>query len=93
MKNSLNDLNNHLFAALERLNDESLKGDDLTSEVSRSTAIVGVAESILHNADTQLRAVKILNRAAGLAPRLCQKRCWASAKIRKALRYEPTLPS
>lgn len=50
MKNSLNDLNNHLFAALERLNDESLKGDELTSEVSRSTAIVGVAESILHNA-------------------------------------------
>ena len=63
MKNSLNDLNNHLFAALERLNDESLKGDDLTSEVSRSTAIVGVAESILHNADTQLRAVKILNES------------------------------
>ena len=66
MKNSLGDLNNHLFAALERLNDEDLKGEDLTAEVSRSEAIVGIAESILHNADTQLRAVKLLNESGRL---------------------------
>lgn len=63
MKNSLNDLNNHLFAALERLNDESLKCDELISEVSRSEAIVDVAESILHNDNRQLRAVKVLNES------------------------------
>ena len=67
MKNSLGDLNNHLFATLERLNDEELKGDDLTAEVSRSTAIVRLAESILHNADTQLRAVELLNESGRLA--------------------------
>lgn len=67
MKNSLCDLNNHLFAALERLNDEDLKGDDLNAEVSRSQAVVGVAGAILHNADTQLRAVKLLNESGRLA--------------------------
>ena len=67
MKNSLGDLNNHLFTALERLNDEDLKGDDLNAEVSRSQAVVGVAEAILHNADTQLRAVKLLNESGRLA--------------------------
>lgn len=67
MKNSLCDLNNHLFATLERLNDEDLKGDDLNAEVSRSQAVVGVAEAILHNADTQLRAVKLLNESGRLA--------------------------
>ena len=67
MKNSLSDLNNHLFAALERLNEEDLKGDDLTAEISRSQAVTGVAEAILHNADTQIRALKLLNESGRLA--------------------------
>lgn len=40
MKNSLNDLNNHLFAAFERLNDESLKGDELTAEAEEALGIL-----------------------------------------------------
>lgn len=34
MKNTLGDLNNHLFAELERLSDEDLKGDELVEEMS-----------------------------------------------------------
>lgn len=38
-KNTLNDLNNHLFAQLERLGEEELKGDELKEELERSKAI------------------------------------------------------
>ena len=32
IKNTLTDLNNHLFAEMERLNDEDLRGEDMTTE-------------------------------------------------------------
>lgn len=35
MKNKPVDLNNHLFAQLERLGDEDLSGDDLKQEIER----------------------------------------------------------
>jgi hypothetical protein len=59
MKNKLGDLNNHLFAALERLGDEDMKADDIEREAKRSAAIVGVANMIISNADTQLKAAKL----------------------------------
>lgn len=33
MKNTLGDLNNHLFAEIERLGDEELKGDELKQQL------------------------------------------------------------
>ncbi len=60
MKNSLMDLNNHLFAQLERLSDEDLKGDELKDEISRSKSITQVSAQIIGNArlalDAQLAA-------------------------------------
>lgn len=58
MKNKLTDLNNHLFAALERLNDESIKGDKLEEEISRSKAVTGVAREIIANGKLVLEAQK-----------------------------------
>lgn len=59
MKNKLGDLNNHLFAALERLNDESLTAEQIDSEAKRASAIVAVADQVVSNADLQLKAAKL----------------------------------
>lgn len=61
MKNKLTDLNNHLFAQLERLSDEETAGDQLTEEIERSRAVVNVARNIIDNARLVLDAQKALN--------------------------------
>lgn len=56
MKNSLSDLNNHLFAQIERLSDEALTGDKLKEEVTRSIAVTNVSKQIIANAQLLLDA-------------------------------------
>ena len=58
MKNKLSDLNNHLFAQLERLGNESIKTDELTLELQRADAITSVAKEIISNARLVLDAQK-----------------------------------
>lgn len=54
-KNKLIDLNNHLFAELERLGDEDLPEDKLDKEIQRSNAISKVATNIIQNANVSLK--------------------------------------
>ena len=56
MKNKLSDLNNHLFAQIERLGGERLKGEKLEEEIKRSKAVTQVAGKILSVAEISLRA-------------------------------------
>ncbi len=57
-KNTLSDLNNHLFAQLERLGDENLTKEDLEKEMERTKAINGVAKNIIDNAKTALEGAQ-----------------------------------
>ncbi|PSA91506.1 hypothetical protein C6370_18420 [Bacillus atrophaeus] len=56
MRNTLGDLNNHLFAQLERLSDEDLKGEELSQEIHRAKAVSDVATQIISNGSLVLRA-------------------------------------
>ena len=58
-RNTLGDLNNHLFAQLERLNDEEITGEKLEDEITRSKAVIGVSKQIIANANVVLRAKSI----------------------------------
>lgn len=65
MKNTLGDLNNHLFAQLERLNDEDLKGDELVEEMNRAKAIAAISTQIISNANVVLQAKKLQAETLG----------------------------
>ena len=58
MNNKLSDLNNHLFAELERISDEELNEDELRSEIGRARAITSVSKQIIENGALALRAEK-----------------------------------
>lgn len=60
MKNKLTDLNNHLFAQLERLSDESLDQEGVEKEVVRTKAIVEISEQIINNAQIALSAAELV---------------------------------
>ena len=59
MKNTLGDLNNHLFAQLERLGDEDLTGEQLAEEINRASSITRVAAQIIDNGALVLSALKL----------------------------------
>lgn len=65
MKNKLSDLNDHLFAQLERLSNEDLSPEQIAIEVKRSDAIVSVSDQIVGNADLQLKAAKLYAEHGG----------------------------
>lgn len=56
MKNSLKDLNNHLFEALERLNDDDLSDEQLDRELKRANGMTKVAGQIIQNAELAYKA-------------------------------------
>lgn len=60
MKNKITDLNNHLFAQLERLGDESLTPEAIERECKRADAIVAVSEQVIRSATVSLKAAELI---------------------------------
>lgn len=59
MKNTLNDLSNHLFAQLERLSDETLSDDELGAEIRRAGAIDRIASQVIAVGNLAVNAAKL----------------------------------
>jgi hypothetical protein len=78
MKNSLYDLNNHLFCQMERLDDESLSAEEVDKEVKRAKALVGVSDQIIQNAALHVEAAKVManhgDRALNMMPMIAPKK-------------------
>ena len=72
MKNKLSDLNDHLFAQLERLNDEEIEGEALESEIERSKAVTSVAKEIVSNAKTVLEGEKMKHEYGTRGPKMLE---------------------
>lgn len=70
VKSKLTDLNDHLFAQMERLNDEDLAGDKLDEEIKRAHAMAGVANQIISNASLALTAQKALGETVRSLPEM-----------------------
>lgn len=58
MKNTLGDLNNYLFAQLEKLNDDDLNGEALESEIRRTEAMAKISEQIIRTGELQFKAMQ-----------------------------------
>jgi hypothetical protein len=67
-QNKIADLNNHLFAQLERLNDETIKPEQMELEIKKAAAISKVASQIINSNKLVLDAAKIVGN--GLASSL-----------------------
>lgn len=46
-KNKIEDLKNHLFAQLERLNDEAVSPEEMKNEIDKAKAIESMAKQII----------------------------------------------
>jgi hypothetical protein len=60
MKNKIEDLRNHLFAALEGLSDE-----DKPMDIDRAKAIADVAQVIVNSAKIEVDFIKATGRTGG----------------------------
>ncbi|AZC00898.1 hypothetical protein [Acinetobacter pittii] len=63
---NLSELNKHLFAQLDRLSNNELKGDALKEEVSRAGAVNEICKSVIENANLQLQATKLVAEYRGM---------------------------
>lgn len=58
MRTGINDLNEYLFAQLDRLSNEDMTKEQLEIEINRAKAITNTARTIIENGELALEAKK-----------------------------------
>jgi hypothetical protein len=68
----LTDLNEYLFAQIQRLNDKGLSKDKVALEIEKAQAITNVADTIIKNGELTLKTAIVMQkmRGQGNAPKL-----------------------
>lgn len=76
MQNTLTDLNNHLFAQMERLGDEDMDEEQLEKELKRADGVSKIAAQIIHNGELALKTMKHMDEygyeRAGAVPQMLE---------------------
>lgn len=63
MRNKIIDLNNHLFAQLERLGDEELTPEQQDIEIRRAHAMTGIAKNLVENNKIIMDFLKLADKS------------------------------
>lgn len=61
-KNKLSDLRDHLFSALERIDDDQLTSDQLESEIKKANAVANLSSMIIQSAKIEVDFIKVTGR-------------------------------
>ncbi|MCP4259070.1 MAG: hypothetical protein GY774_16415 [Planctomycetes bacterium] len=70
MQNKYNDLNDILFAQLNKLSKAGIKGEKLTEEIDRARAVTDVAKRMIENGRLSLDVLKLKAEYNGLPGKL-----------------------
>jgi hypothetical protein len=61
-KNKISDLRDHLFAALERIDDDTLSPEQIKAEVDKAKAISAIGSVIINSAKIEVDFIKATGR-------------------------------
>ena len=62
-KNKITDLNNLLFAQMERLNEDEITPEQLELEMKRTQSMTNIADKIIESNKVTIEAMKIMAKA------------------------------
>lgn len=57
-RNKISDLRDHLFAALERIDNDDLTADQIQQEVSKAKAIASIGSVLINSAKVEMEYIK-----------------------------------
>lgn len=91
MKNEITDLRNHMFAALERLDNDDLTPEQLERELKKAQAISELGKVIVDSAKTEVLYAKITGKVKNAPERFLREPDEEKKKIdRPAASYSNT---